>query len=37
MGVKHAQSALVDVESCAHCHIMPARILEKKASDGCIF
>lgn len=29
MGVKLAQAALVDAESCAHCHVMPARILER--------
>ncbi len=30
MGVKHAQAALVDAESCAHCRVMPARILESR-------
>ncbi len=30
MGVKHAQAVLVDAESCAHCCVMPARILERR-------
>lgn len=31
MGVKHAQAALVDAESCVQCHVMPARILERRS------
>ncbi|RXN14919.1 putative GAG protein [Labeo rohita] len=30
MGVKHAQAALVDTESCSHCRVMPARVLERR-------
>lgn len=30
MGFKYAQAALVDVESCKHCCVMPARILERR-------
>lgn len=30
MGVKHAQAVLVDAESCTHCRVMPARILERR-------
>lgn len=30
MGVKHAQAALAGAESCAHCRVMPARILERR-------
>lgn len=30
MGVKHAQAALVDAESCVHCRVMPARILKRR-------
>ncbi|RXN30130.1 neuron navigator 3-like protein [Labeo rohita] len=30
MGVKHAQAALADTESCSHCRVMPARVLEQR-------
>lgn len=30
MGIKHAQAALVDAVICLHCHVMPARILERR-------
>lgn len=36
MSVKHAQAALVDVESCSYCHIMPARILERRLKVAAI-
>ncbi|KAI2647103.1 Malformin synthetase mlfA [Labeo rohita] len=30
MGVKHAQAALADTESCLHCRVMLARVLEQR-------